>query len=495
MIACGAYFLPKELRLAIKIHPEISVEDLYQIGLSRQEWSADPEALDRVEISYHRLLQQLEQPEARIYGIHTHYGYNVAETVVADAWPSHQEALLQYLKVGVGEPLEESIVRRALCLQAYKISLGYSGIHPSTYLALLRLSEGETLPEVPCFGSLGASGDLIPMAHATAPLFAKDSPRGPRDVIGLVNTNAMMASLAIDCWSKTWLFYRESHMLWLLHASALGWQNYGQQQEGWQARSSLRKFRSIWMKEIALTQKSLSPHRGPHPLVPTDLPAQERYSIRCAPQILQDLGENLLFAAAKIREEALGLADNPVVLENSMWHGGHFYTAGLATAADLMNDAVNRLADMIDRQILLLVTVDSNHGLPSNLSLHAGDHVKGLHQLASALLQRMKAHQAPARTLSFSCESNNQDVVPASMNALLQLKDLLELALHLSRIGSFIGERAWRLRHDLPIPESLQLNAWQQHQSAMSWQRGDFYLPFASSGSLSLLGEMAGKFC
>ena len=479
--------------MAIKIDQQSSVQDLYQIGLSRQDWPIDHEAKDRVEVSYRRLLHHMTQPEAHIYGIHTHYGYNVAETVEADAWPSHQEALLRYLKVGVGEPLETSIVRRALCLQAYKIGLGYSGLHPATYSALLRLCEAESLPAVPCFGSLGASGDLIPMAHATAPLFAEKPPQGPRDVISLVNTNSMMASLAIDCWSKSWLFYRESHLIWLLHASALGWQNYGLQKDGWQARCSVRSFRADWIDEISRAQKSLSQHASASLLAVRNLPAQERYSIRCAPQILQDLGENLLFAAEKIREEALGLADNPVVLEDSIWHGGHFYTAGLATAADLMNDAVSRIAEMIDRQILLLVTVESSHGLPANLLLDAGDHVKGLHQLASALLQRMKTHQSPARTLSFSCESHNQDVVPASMNALLQLKDLLDLALHMARIGSFVGERAWRLRQGLPIPDSLKLKAWEQHQSAKSWARGDFYLPFASLGSASVLGEMAGK--
>ncbi|MCX6131429.1 MAG: aromatic amino acid lyase, partial [Proteobacteria bacterium] len=247
------------------------------------------------------------------------------------------------------------------------------------------------------------------------------------------------------------------------HAEALGWQGYSRQMAGSLARSTKLSERKAWIEQLQVWQVALDQKRS-RDLRVAAMPVQERYSIRCAPQILLDIAENLQFAADKIAEEALGLADNPILLEDGIWHGGLFYTAGLSTAAELMQNAVLRMADLMDKQILLTVTPELNHGLPANLMRHAGDHVKGLHQLASAILQKIRGMSQPPALLSFSCESHNQDVVPASMTALLLLQESLGLVQEIARIHFFIGERAWALRYQDYLPESLYLAAWSEYR-------------------------------
>ncbi|HYX37203.1 MAG TPA: aromatic amino acid ammonia-lyase [Oligoflexus sp.] len=443
--------------MQLRLDHQTELADLYRLGETETRWTLDADAPQRIQKAYERLMQHLETDGAAVYGLHTHFGHNLSTRVPIQDWQTHQEALLRYLCVGVGPTLPIRIVRRALRLQCHKMGLGFSGLHPATFQKLQRLADDVTLPSVPNLGSLGASGDLIPMAHAVQPIFAEVRPQGPRDVLALVNTNAMMASLAIDVWHDLTTLQNQVSYGWLLHAEGLGWQKQGFGHAGWQAGNQFSVAQTRWLDQVRTWQTELQSRRTPETRAPSIL--QERYSIRCAPQIFLDIEDNLQFAAGKIQREALKLADNPVVLDEGIWHGGLFYTASLASAAELMQNAIVRLADLMDRQILLTVTPETNHGLPENLSTdEPGNHVKGLHQLASAVLQKIKGMSLPACLLSFSCESNNQDVVPASMSSLLLVQESLVLLKDVARIHRFVGERAIRQRHGHALPPELNLS-------------------------------------
>lgn len=442
--------------MPLHLHHQTGLADLHALGEAETSWTLDDGAADRVKAAHDRLLQLIESGEATVYGLHTHFGHNLATRVPLKDWQTHQEALLHYLCVGVGPALPERVVRRALRLQAHKMGLGFSGLHPRTFQKLLQLADAPSLPVVPSLGSLGASGDLIPMAHAVAPLFADHKPEGPRDVLALVNTNAVMASLAIEIWHELMGLKTAAAYGWLLHAEGLGWNKQGYGHAGWQTGNQFSSAQHKWFDQVLHWQKELEQKRSGSAKTPSVL--QERYSIRCAPQIFLDIEDNLHFAAEKIQREALKLADNPIVREDGIWHGGLFYTAALASAAELLQNAIVRLADMMDRQILLTVTPETNHGLPENLSTQEpGNHVKGLHQLASAILQKIKGMSLPASLLSFSCESNNQDVVPASMSSLLLVRESLELLGEVTRIHRFVGERAFLQRQGQALPPELNL--------------------------------------
>jgi histidine ammonia-lyase len=180
--------------------------------------------------------------------------------------------------------------------------------------------------------------------------------------------------------------------------------------------------------------------------------------------ILGNARDLLSFAERKILDDALSVADNPVITRTggkpNFLHGGLFYAASLASAADAMNDVVQTTADLMDRQVLLLMDAEWSHGLPDNLAISAEDHVKGIHQLVSALLQRIKTQRSRSHELSFSAEQHNQDVLPAAMTAQLQLSAALDVAEELVRAAHFVARRAVLLRLGKEVPPELQLAAW-----------------------------------
>jgi histidine ammonia-lyase len=277
-----------------------------------------------------------------------------------------------------------------------------------------------------------------------------------------VNTNAMMSSLALECLidiRSLWQLACEITAATSLALSAVlepfapRVLELNVRQEGTaRAGSALCLARANLERRLALA--------------PTESSGtiQERYSVRCAPQILGNLAENLDFAELRIVAEAVSVADNPIVLPGAMWHGGLFYASGLATAADLMADAAGRLAEMVDRQVLLLVGIDTNHGLPENLAAPGFCHLKGVHQLISALNQSLRACAVPSRLLSFSCEGNNQDVVPCAMAALLGVRESSSIARRALNAAAFCAERAVHLRHGQPLPAHLNLNSWNDYE-------------------------------
>jgi histidine ammonia-lyase len=448
-----------------------AIEDLYALGDISVNFAASADEMARAQHSFAALLEFLEKhPERRVYGIHTYYGADIEDPRNPADWQRQQEELLQYLHVGVGDPLPNPVVRRALRIQVKKSLQGYSAIHPDTIAGLIALSNGTDLPSVPCYGSLGASGDLVPMAHAIAPVIRAAGVRGPRDVLGLVNTNAMMSALAVELFANTLELFDSACRVTGLASLALGLDDefcaggtlvinpahYRNREAG----AIITRARAQFLAQYQDT-----------PITPdADSAPQPRYSIRCAPQVFGNALAQLHFAAERICAEALSVSDNPIIDSDddpvTIAHGGLFYTAGLATAADQLLDVVCKCAEVLNRQTFLLVDPAQSGGLPRNLECAPGDHVKGIHQLVNALEQSLKAGGVPARNMTSPAEGYNQDIVPGSMAALLNLNDRIAVARDLTRGACFIAERAALLRQGHPVPERLALASWPAYSVA-----------------------------
>lgn len=446
---------------------------LHALGEATPEFAATPEEHARAHRSHQALLAFLENhPERRVYGIHTYYGADIADPRDPTDWQRQQEELLGYLHVGVGDPLPERVVRRALRLQAMKALQGHSAIHPETIAALVALSNGACIPVVPRYGSLGASGDLVPMAHAIAPVIRACGARGPRDVLGLVNTNAMMSALAIELFAQTRELFDAAVRVTAMASLALGLDEEFCSGGTLTINPAHHRNREAGAMIAHARAGFLARHRAAPARARRDSPPQPRYSLRCTPQVFGNALAQLDFAAERICAEALSVSDNPVIDSDgetiSIAHGGLFYTAGLATAADQLMDVTCKCAEVLNRQTFLLVDPEQSGGLPRNLECARGDHVKGIHQLVNALEQSLRAGGVAARNLTSPAEGYNQDIVPGSMAALLNLADRLAVARDLTRGAGFIAERAALLRLALPMPQTLTLAAWPAYTLAQA---------------------------
>lgn len=436
------------------------LQDIVDWGM-RSTFSLPAGSEQRVAQAYEHLLNHINGGNGKIYGLHTGFGSDVNANATTD-WKEHQFALLKYLQVGVGKTMSQSVVRRALRLQAYKSSLGFSGIHPETFQRLLSLSDSESMPEVPCHGSLGASGDLVTMAHAVQALFqAKEDVQGPRDVLTLVNTNSMMASFGIELFSEANEFLYEAIRLTAMGSYVAGYGTRHFTANGIDLPHQCSNVSYVSKKMVDFISE-FENSEGSDALAGAG-PEQARYSLRCSPNVLGGALWSFKQAGERIQLEALRIADNPIVLEEEIWHGGHFYALPIAQAADLMSDGIFRICEMLERQVLVLMSPDLNNGLPRNLEITGESHLKGIHQLFSSLLQQLKTHQMPSRMLSFSCEGNNQDIVPCGMAALNSLSQQMDLAREMIRAASFVIERGFYLRRAETAPSRLHVKNWSSY--------------------------------
>jgi histidine ammonia-lyase/tyrosine ammonia-lyase len=439
-----------------------SMEELWRLGDKEPLFLLRDDDLQRVAESYRHLIEVICEGD-QVYGVHTDFGFNIKDTS-NKPWKEHQKDLLGFLTVGVGDPLDVSTVRRALRLQAMKAGTGISGLSPETYKRLVELCNSDRLPDVPRHGSLGASGDLIPMAHCVTPIFADFDPAGPRDVLALVNTNAIMSSYAVDQYWRVSRLVSTTTEIVALISLALGVVDSFFSSDAFRfnplnkgivkAGQAINDSRMTVLSQVGLGFRHVA-----------GVPLQERYSVRCSPQVLGNAMDIFAFVEAKIVAEALSVADNPVVLLNEeakpyVQHGGLFYAAGIGTACDGMSDVLGKICEMVDRQVLLLMDPELSHGLPTNLEWGEDLHVKGIHQLVSALMQTIRAYSIPSRAMSFSCEGNNQDIVPCGMSALNSLDEMLDKAEELIRAAHFVATRAFALRYLEKLPETLQLRNW-----------------------------------
>lgn len=447
------------------------IAQIFALGRASLPFEASAGELAKARRSHAALLAFIKaHPERRIYGIHTYYGADIADPRDPNDWQRQQEELLRYLHVGVGDPLPDRVVRRALRLQARKSLQGYSAIHPETIEGVIALSNSAVLPIVPCYGSLGASGDLVPMAHAIAPVIHAFGARGPRDVLGLVNTNAIMSALAVELFAETVELFEAAIRVTAMASLALGLD----EEFCMGGTLAINPAHHCNREAGAMISRARKQFLARHPAGPVadnqDSAPQPRYSVRCTPQVFGNALSQLHFAAERVCAEALSVSDNPVIdsdgAEIGIAHGGLFYASGLATAADQLLDVVCKCAEVLNRQTFLLVDTDQSGGLPRNLEYARGDHVKGIHQLVNALEQSLRAGGVPARNMTSPAESYNQDIVPGSMAALLNLKDRIGVASQLTRGASFIAERAALLRRMCPLPEALMLDAWPDYEMA-----------------------------
>jgi len=431
---------------------------LHQMSSGDEVFKLSTEEFAKAGRAYESLIGLLNSSKQEVYGLHTHYGFNVKDKVKPGGWRDHQLQLLKYLSVGTGPAIDPKVVRLALRLQAKKIGKGRSGVHPETLESLINLSNEKDLPVVPCQGSLGASGDLIPMAHAVAPIFVNHGVKGPRDVIGLVNTNSMMSAQAWLNWSDLQALIDRSIESMALLFAAIGCST------DFLSESLLLEFHSSdhclrfarRVKEHALELSSFESHQH----------LQHPYSIRCSPQVMGMILFQMEHAKNVIQSEANAIADNPILSDEQdrPLHGGLFYANGVAWAADQMQDAAGRLAEILDRQILLLMDPAFNGELNNNLlSVEDGLHAKGLHQLLSSLNQEMRAKSQPSRLMSFSCESNNQDLVPCGMMAQKVLRENIQTLTDVVRGAHFCAKRAYHLRNQIPLGEELDIKNFESY--------------------------------
>ena len=424
----------------------LRLHDLVALADGRATVSLAPDARERVAQS-RAVVDRLAEGEAAVYGVNTGFG-NFAETRISrDDLDRLQTNLVRSHATGVDAPLSPRAVRAMMVLRANVLAKGFSGIRTETLEALLALLQHGIHPHVPSRGSVGASGDLAPLAHlalvligegetwdghtrghgAAALRAANVSPvsLGPKEGLALINgTQASTAVLALALDGALQLA-RAADIIAALTIDAL--------------LGSVRPFdaRIHAARPFAGQQQSADNVRrllADSPLLASHANCgrvQDAYSERCVPQVHGAAREAMQWVHHIVTTEMNAATDNPMVFadDDEMLSGGNFHGAPVALAADTLALAITQLATISERRTERLLNPTLS-GLPAFLTRDGGLHsgYMMVQVTAAALTSELKSlcHAASADTIPTS--ASKEDHVSMSMGAALKAERALELA-------------------------------------------------------------------
>jgi histidine ammonia-lyase len=427
----------------------LTIEDIVDIAAGRAQAVLSDDPAYRAMIQRGAdFLDRLLREDGNIYGVTTGYGDSCTVNVPAELVAELPHHLYTYHGCGLGEHFSPAQTRAILAARLASLSKGFSGVSLELLEQIARLLDAGLLPLIPSEGSVGASGDLTPLSYlaavlcgerevwrdgATVPAAEALAQAGikplrlrPKEGLAIMNGTAVMTALACLAYDRAAYLTRLCTRITAMASFTLD--------------GNAHHFNEVLF--------SVKPHGGMQQVAAwlrSDLPTellerngkrlQDRYSIRCAPHVIGVLADALPFFRSSIENELNSANDNPIIDPDgeTVLHGGHFYGGHIAFAMDGMKNAVANLADLMDRQMALMVDTRYNHGLPSNLSGATGPRaainhgLKALQISVSAWTAEALKLTMPASVFSRSTECHNQDKVSMGTIAARDCLRVLEL--------------------------------------------------------------------
>lgn len=432
----------------------------------------DPAAREAVDRGAAAVAQVIASGEST-YGVNTGFGKLASVRIDEGDLATLQRNLILSHACGVGAPLPEPIIRLIMAMKAASLARGASGVRWEVIALIEAMRSSGVLPMIPAKGSVGASGDLAPLAHMTAAMLgegqvlpglpAAEALRtaglapitlGPKEGLGLINGTQVSTAIAL-----AGLFAAERVFQAALVTGAMTVDALRGSDTPFDARiHALRGHEG--QAQVAETLRALladSAIRDSHRL--GDDRVQDPYSLRCQPQVMGAVLDMLRFAARTLETEANAVTDNPLVLEDgSILSGGNFHAEPVAFAADQIAIALAEIGSLSERRIALLVDPVMS-GLPAFLARDAGLN-SGLmiaQVTAAALTSENKQRAMPASVDSLPTSANQEDHVSMATHAAYRLLDMAANAASIIGIEALAAAEA--LEHRRPLTSSALLEA------------------------------------
>ena len=422
------------------------------------------------------LVQQAAAGDAAVYGVNTGFGKLANQRIEHDDLATLQLNLLRSHAVGVGEPLAPEVVRLILLLKAASLARGYSGVREAVVDALLALYDRGLTPVIPCQGSVGASGDLAPLAHLCLPLIGEgelllDGVRMPalaglqlagmtplqlsaKEGLALINGTQVSTALALHA-----LFATERVFAAAVISGALTLDAARGSDGPFDARIHAVRGQPGQI-DCAAAYRALtagSEIRQSH--LEGDDRVQDPYCLRCQPQVMGACLDQMRYAAQVLLREANAVTDNPLVFADAgaLLSGGNFHAEPVALAADALAVAIAEIGAITERRIAMLVdTVVSR--LPPFLTpepgLNSGFMI--VHVTAAALASENKSLAHPASVDSLPTSANQEDHVSMATFAARRLQPMLDNTAHIVAIELLAAAQAIEFVRPLRSSEALE---------------------------------------
>jgi histidine ammonia-lyase len=410
--------------------------------------SRDPRYLARLEAG-RELLQRCLAEESPVYGVSTGVGASVGNRIPENLQADLARNLFRFHGCGTGAALSPNEAAAVVAARLASLARGFSAVRPVVLEYLVALLGHGVLPRIPEEGSVGASGDLTPLAYVAALIAGEGEALvgdctvparealamaglqplelAPKESLALMNGTSVMAGIA------SLVLVRAERLAHLAAAVT--------------AMTSVATLGNPEHFEDDLLR--LKPHAGTvavggwirafladaRATARTPARLQDRYSVRCAPHVLGVLVDAATLTRNVLDIEIAGVNDNPVVDPDTgrVLHGGNFYGGHVVFALDALKGAMAGAADLLDRQLVLLCMSETSGELAANLIATPDEHsvshhgFKAMQITASALAAEALKTSLPAAVFSRSTESHNQDKVSMGTLAAREARRVVEL--------------------------------------------------------------------
>jgi len=430
-----------------------------------------------------------------LYGINTGFG-KLAQTRIAPAdLKTLQRNLVLSHATGVGTPLTDDVVRLVLALKIASLARGFSGVRRVVVERLLDLLNKDVLPEIPAQGSVGASGDLAPLAHMSAVLIGEGQARlngetmsaraaltraglQPLDLEakeGLALLNGTQVSTALALVN---LFAAEANLEAAFIAGALSTDAVKGSDTPFDARIHEARGQRGQIVAAATLRALMAGSEIRHSHEDCSR-VQDPYSIRCQPQVLGPCLDALNHAAGVFAIEANAATDNPLVFEDgAVLSGGNFHAEPVAIAADLLAIAISEMGAISERRIALLIDPalsDLPPFLVSNPGINSGFMIA--HVTAAALASENKSLAHPASVDSLPTSANQEDFVSMATFAARRLTQMNANTAHILGIELLAAAEGIEFQRPLKSSPALETAHGRIREIAPRFDHDRFFAP------------------
>ncbi|HEY3381167.1 MAG TPA: histidine ammonia-lyase [Vicinamibacterales bacterium] len=484
----------------------VTLSELREVFVSHGTIRIDPAA--RPDVDAARAAVQTIVREGRVvYGVNTGFG-KLAQTIIpGERLAELQTNLVLSHSVGTGPLLPDRVVRLVIALKAISLGRGHSGVRWDVVEGLLAMANAGVLPCVPSKGSVGASGDLAPLAHLSAALLGVGEVRvegrcipaqeglrlaglgpfalEPKEGLALLNGTQVSTALAL-----AGLFAAEDIFAAAITAGALALEavrgslgpfdpriHAARGQDGQIAVATAFR-RLLAGSEIVASHADCGR-------------VQDPYSIRCQPQVMGACLDNLSYAARTLQIEANAASDNPLVFADTgeVVSGGNFHAEPVAFAADIIALALAEIGALSERRIALLVD-GSLSGLPPFLvedgGLNSGFMIA--HVTAAALASENKSLAHPASVDSLPTSANQEDHVSMATNGARRLHEMASNTATIVGIEAAAAAQGVEFRRPLRSSEVLEAQLADIRTRVAPYRRDRFFAPDIEAMQLWAVG-------
>ncbi|MEG9884178.1 MAG: histidine ammonia-lyase [Hyphomicrobiales bacterium] len=460
----------------IVIRPgSVTLEELEQVFRNRSPVRLDPSSRPAIERSA-RLVSEAAAGESAVYGVNTGFGKLASQKIKPADTETLQRNLILSHCCGVGEPLSGAITRLMLVLKLVSLGRGASGVRWDIIKRLKALLENNLLPVIPCQGSVGASGDLAPLAHMSAVLIGEGEAiyhgqrlpggealaragiepveLGPKEGLALINGTQFSTANALAALFDARLLAQSALIVSCLTLDAIMGSTEPLRAELHRLRGHKGQIEVAAMMAGLLAGSEIrESHRD------NDGRVQDPYCIRCQPQVLGAAVDVLRMAAATLRIEANAVTDNPLVLDDGLIvSGGNFHAEPVGFAADQIALALAEIGSIAQRRVALMVDPALNYDLPAFLTPDPGlnSGFMSAEVTSAALMSENKHFANPCVTDSTPTSANQEDHVSMAAHGAFRLAHMNRNLSHIIAVELLCAAQAVEMRAPLKTSPPLQ---------------------------------------